>query len=404
VNDRLILVSDVHLGGGTAAAEWGAGFADEFDEDEAFTEFLAYLGCRDDRPYRLVLLGDTFDFLRVPVIGARTGLYARDDAEASGQLELIRAAHPMVFGALAATLASGTPVDVVIGNHDVELTRPAVQDKLRALLGDHGCPAEALNSLTFHPWVYHVPGLLYAEHGNHYHDVNTFDRPLRPFRRGALIERPPAARLGGVRQFASARGVRPWLRDAVGDLLPRGRLDCAARAEYRTSVLAEYAAELGLAEDVVARLHQLGATSVLRIARRLVRARLAGGSTFPEQLPRVAASVHEVLSSTGDGAAFYVFGHIHWAQHIRLPATTACYLNTGTWSTDCRAPASLPGRRSPEPVRCTWVEIDRGGARTFPSAALMRWVGAPVALSGPLGSEIDVPDAAGRRSCRCAAW
>jgi UDP-2,3-diacylglucosamine pyrophosphatase LpxH len=383
VDDRHVLVSDLHLGGGPEAAAAGPGFADPFDRDEAFTQFLAYLRRRDERrPYRLVLLGDTLDFLRVPVPGPRTGLYARDDAEAIGQLDRIHAAHPTVFGGLAGTLASGAGVDVVLGNHDVELARPAVRDRLRGLLSDdHGCPAEALRLLRFHPWGYHVPRVLYAEHGNHYHDINTFDRPLHPFRRGGLPERPAAARLGGLRRLASGRATRLRIRDALADLLPRRRLDSAAASAYR-SRLPAYAAELGLAVQVVARLHELGGTSVLRILRRLLRARLAGGPTFREQLPEVAALVHEALDSSGQAVSFYVFGHTHAAQHVRLPGTDAYYLNTGTWSTDGTDSASASARR-PELARCTWVEID-SGVDGPPTATLLRWAGVPVELTGPV--------------------
>jgi len=383
VNGRLVLVSDLHLGGGPEAAAAGPGFADPFDQDDAFVQFLGYLRRREEgRPYRLVLLGDTLDFLRVPVTGPRTGLYARDDAEAVGQLDRIHAAHRSVFGGLAGTLASGVPVDVVVGNHDVELARPAVRDRLRALLGDdHGCPPEGLTSLRFHPWGYHVPGVLYAEHGNHYHDINTFDRPLHPFRRARLLERPPAARLGGLRRLGSGPAARPWIRDALADLLPRRRVDSTARSAYRARLPA-YADELGLAGDVVTRLHELGGTSVLRIMRRLLRTRLAGGPAFAEQLPQVAALVHEALSSSGQAAPCYVFGHAHVAQHLRLAGTGACYLNTGTWSTDGAESAPASARRRGG-ARCTWVDIDRGvGGR--PTATLLRWAGVPVELPGPI--------------------
>jgi hypothetical protein len=180
---------------------------------------------------------------------------------------------------------------------------------------------------------------------------------------------------------ASGRAARLWIRDAPADLLPRRRLDSAAKSAYRAR-LTGYADQLGLAVDVVERLHELGGTSVLRIMRRLLRTRLAGGPTFREQLPQVAALVHEALSSSGQAASFYVFGHVHLAQHVRLPGTGACYLNTGTWSTDGvqAASASAPRRG---PARCTWVEIDRGMGG-LPTATLLRWAGAPVELPGPI--------------------
>jgi hypothetical protein len=223
--------------------------------------------------------------------------------------------------------------------------------------------------------------VVYAEHGNHYHDINTFDRPLHPFRREGPLERPPAARLGDLRRLASGRASAFWIRDAVADLLPRRHPRSAVRSQYHATLRA-YADELGLAVDVVARLHELGGASILRIARRLMRSRSAGAPRFPEQLPHIAARVHEVLSSGGRPAAFYVFGHTHVAQHVRLPGTRACYLNTGTWSSDRTESASASADR-PEPAQCTWVEIARraGGP---PNATLLRWTGIPMEVPGPI--------------------
>jgi UDP-2,3-diacylglucosamine pyrophosphatase LpxH len=368
--DRLVLISDLHLGGGAEAAAAGSRFTDPADGDEALIEFLAHLRRRPDvHRHRLVLLGDTLDFLRVPVTGRRAGLYARNDAEAVGQLERIHTAHSRVFGGLADLLAVAAGVDLVAGNHDIELTRPAVRARLRSLLRDrHGCRPRALAALRFHPWGYHAPGLLYAEHGNHYHDINTFERPLQPFRRKGLVERPPAARLGGIRRLAAGPVSSVGLRDGVADLLPRLRPDSAARSAY-ACLLDEYADELGLDADVVRRLHTMGEASALRIARRLLRSRLAGGPTYAEQLPEIAAAVHRVLSSRGQGVRFYVFGHVHVPQYRRLPGTGASYLNTGTWSTDGT-------------TRHTWVEITTGRTGS-PTAALLRWMGGPLELSGP---------------------
>lgn len=376
--ERLVLLSDLHLGGGAEAAGWGPGFADEFDGDDAFPEFLAYLSTRDDPPDRLVLLGDTVDFLRVPVSGSRAGLYARTDAEAVGQLDRVALAHPRVFAALAEALRAGVAIDVVVGNHDLELARSAVRDRLRALLLPAGSAAAA-GRLRVHRWGYHLPGLLYAEHGNHFHDINTVHRPLQPFRRGGSVERPPAARLGGLRRVALRGPARSLARDAVSDLLPRHHPDRAARRAYLAGALPGYAAGLGLPADTVLRLHEMGRASPARTVRRLVRAGLAGGPAFAEQLPAVAAAVHEILGAAGRGAAFYVFGHAHEARHARLPGTAACYLNTGTWSTDVRGT-----REGPEPARRTWVEILPGQGGRPAAAALLRWAGGPVALPGPV--------------------
>jgi UDP-2,3-diacylglucosamine pyrophosphatase LpxH len=86
----LVIVSDLHLGGGPRAKAWGRGFSDAFTDDRAFSDFLRWLS---ERPRcRLVFLGDAFDFLRGA--GDRCGLFARSDTEAVAQLDQIAAAHP----------------------------------------------------------------------------------------------------------------------------------------------------------------------------------------------------------------------------------------------------------------------------------------------------------------------
>jgi hypothetical protein len=78
------------------------------------------------------------------------------------------------------------------------LGRTPVQRHLRRLLARAGGIAEDAVDLTVYPWLYYVPGLLYAEHGHQYHDLNSFpalvrddtalsDRPAPPL--GAAIDR-----------------------------------------------------------------------------------------------------------------------------------------------------------------------------------------------------------------------
>lgn len=350
----LVIVSDLHLGGGPSATAWGRGFHDEFAADDAFSDFLHWLSARPTS--RLVLLGDTFDFLRVPVTGPRTGMIARSDVEAVAQLECIAAAHPGVISALSAALAAGVRVDLVCGNHDAELVRPAVQERLCALLG-----AE----VHFHSWILYLPGLLYAEHGHHHHDINTFACPMHPYARGSgRLERPPAALLGDLARL-SACPSRLW-RDALTGL--RGRPPARARAGYLAG-LPGHAAKIGLPGVVTAELHDLARSSLLRTGRRVVGARLRR-SEGPGYLPEAAAAVHDLMTRRQLAVPYYAFGHTHAAMRLPLGAD-AWYLNSGTWSSAAWGGAS---------VRRTWIELSAGGADAVPAARLFRWMGAPESL------------------------
>jgi UDP-2,3-diacylglucosamine pyrophosphatase LpxH len=346
---KLAVVSDLHLGGGPRAAGWGAGFSDEFTDDQAFSDFLCWLSQGPES--RLVFLGDTFDFLRVPVIGTRTGLFARSDAEAVAQLNRIATAHPIVFKTLSAALAAGVQVDFVSGNHDAELIRPAVQDRLCMLLGAHA---------RFHPWLLYIPGLLYAEHGHHHHDVNAFGRPLYPYANGdRRLERPPAAWLGDLRRVSAS--PRHWWRDAMTGL--HGRPSVRTRGEYLAKLLPAHADEIGLSERVLAELHHLASYSPLRIGRRLARTRLQRGEDRDYMLI-AAAAVHDLMTRNKLSVPFYAFGHTHAAMLSPL-ATNASYLNSGTWST------TSWGRTS---IRRTWIEITADNRAA--SARLFHWAGA----------------------------
>jgi UDP-2,3-diacylglucosamine pyrophosphatase LpxH len=352
----LVIVSDLHLGAGPSAGAWGAGFSDEFADDRAFSDFLRWLSRR--LPCRLVFLGDAFDFLRVPVTGTRTGLFARSDTEAVAQLDRIAAAHPTVVRALSAALAAGVQVDFVSGNHDAELIRSPVQERLCALLG-----AQA----RFHPWVLYIPGLLYAEHGHLHHDINTLARPLYPYaKEDGRLERPPAAWLGDLRRF-SARPGRFW-RDAMSGL--RGRPAARRRAEYLARLVPAHADKIGLPESVVAELHHMTNFSLFDVGRRLVGTRLRRAER-PGYLPTAAAAVHDLMARNQLAVPFYAFGHTHSAMRLPLGAH-ACYLNSGTWS------ATSWGTTRP---RRTWIEITVGEPPAA-SARLFYWTGTAEPLTG----------------------
>ena len=351
----LVVISDLHLGAGLAAGSWGPGFTDDFADDQALCDFLRWLSTR--RECRLVFLGDTFDFLRVPVSGARTGLFARSDAEAVAQLDRIAASHRTVVSALSAVIAAGLQVDFVAGNHDAELIRPAVRERLCELLN---------GQVRFHPWILYLPGLLYAEHGHHHHDINTFARPLHPYARNAgRLERPPAALLGDLRRLPSSPGC--FWRDVLTGLC--GRRSGRKRAEYLAGLAPAQADVTGLPAAVLAELHHLASFSLFGVGRRLVAARRRHGDRRG-YLPVAAGAVHGLLAQSQLAVPFYAFGHTHAAMRLPL-GTNAWYLNSGTWSTGTRGSAS---------ARRTWIEIT-AGADPAPVARLFHWTGSAEPLA-----------------------
>lgn len=339
----VVLVSDLHM---------GAGNDDPFVADEAFVALLGHLEARHaqaTRPLRIVLLGDFLDFTVVEVAGRRLDPSV---AGALARLERIAAAHESVFAALARVAAAGVPLHVVPGNHDLELLSSDVLAHLVALVSPGG------GTVVLHPWMVHVEGVLYAEHGHQHHDINRVVGLLDAYAdpRGY---RPPAGTVFGefVIELADALGRRDGPAPGPGAIwralrarpsrLPAaaaagarlaGRLtrataqmsrDARPGRRARQQALARaHSAPAGLPESAVAALAHVSATSPLAVARRLLR------RDGTEYMLRAAGEVDVALTAAGVAVPSLVFGHTHVAADRALGSAARAphYLNPGTWS------------------------------------------------------------------------
>ncbi|GAA1627133.1 metallophosphoesterase family protein [Georgenia ruanii] len=365
----LVFVSDLHLGAYDAMAS---------PHDQAFGEFLTavtHAQARRRAPWRLVILGDLFDFPAAAPRRTRrdTGAPAR---RATAVLDRAERCAPASTAALRQLLRTGIGVDVVAGNHDFELMHADVQ---RAVAERLDAPGDG--RLTFHPWIYHVPGLVHAEHGSQHHDIN---------RVGGLLGQADRLATGGARTPAAVLGRLHRARErgtisaaAVGMALPvlaasallaTATSDSArARATYAAQFLEEYSAVVGLPAQVLRELDAVSSSgtfsAVGRVARRVLALGDAAGHL--DYMSRSASRVHAVLASHGLGTPFYVFGHTHEARRAVISSATTptgegpLYLNTGTWSPFTRGcEAAAHGQNHP-----TWVHIDAAARR----ARLRRW-------------------------------
>jgi UDP-2,3-diacylglucosamine pyrophosphatase LpxH len=122
---RLVIVaSDLEMGGG--------GLMDDFPQSGWLLDWLA--SRPDAERVELVFAGDTFDFLRVPV----DGRWPRhiDAAIALRKWDASASAHATFLDGLAAWLrATRRSVWFLVGNHDLEIQFPEVQEAIRARLG-----------------------------------------------------------------------------------------------------------------------------------------------------------------------------------------------------------------------------------------------------------------------------
>jgi UDP-2,3-diacylglucosamine pyrophosphatase LpxH len=176
----IVIVSDFHMSSGYNRRTGTFSRNEDFFYDGAFGRFIDKLiaqATRERRCWRLVILGDFVDFLQVDRPGTRHKLTS--SADTIEKLEEIVRGHPTVFAALTRFLNAGHAIDMVLGNHDIEFSWPAVQAHFKQLLAAQAS-ADVLDKITIHPWIFYVPGLVYAEHGQQYDVYNSFATLLRP--------------------------------------------------------------------------------------------------------------------------------------------------------------------------------------------------------------------------------
>lgn len=313
---NLLIVSDLHFGeellpGASTerrhAVELGAA---------AFREFLRYhtVRRRDGRTWRLVIAGDLFDFMSVVIPATRERPAKSADERRFGlgrgiqpgveRMRRICEAHRPLLGELGRFAAAGHSIEIIVGNHDVELLATDVVEELMRQLAAAGADARALSRIRVVPWFVYIPGVCWIEHGHVYDEGCSFEFNLAPMdpKDGWLIYNADYAAvryLGTAVPELDPHGIEEWslwgyLRYAVGlgfrsgtrlwvayarfvaALFAARRLHRSfkrrdrRRREHRTR-LAEVAAAGGISLDVAAAIDRLARTPLTVSGRRLGR-------------------------------------------------------------------------------------------------------------------------------------
>jgi UDP-2,3-diacylglucosamine pyrophosphatase LpxH len=367
-----LFLNDLHLAAGFNAVEGRPSQGESFFYDAVFARFLGFhisQAASNGDCLHLVLLGDVFDFLRIESLAVPQHRYSLDSSPATAieKLRRIAAGHPEFFRALGRLLDAGGFLELLPGNHDIELIRQPVQSIFKELLVD-GCqnPIQE-QQIRFHPWMLYVPGVLYAEHGQQHHFINTFpyllhlhiDQPPGRFRLplGSHFElylsslgRLAAPYLSG--QSAAPRALlrtllrHPglWLRTSgshlrfaaalLHDLLRRPLVKSGRIAGEQARRIQVLARESGLSVQLLSELERLTRYSTQEMIRRVLRLRRpAASAPTGGYLFQSASTIHQLLRSTGQAVPFYIFGHTHQSAHLPLPSQgePAFYLNAGSW-------------------------------------------------------------------------
>ncbi len=351
----IVFVSDLHLANGYSRTTGRYDAREDFFFDAEFHRFARYLAAQGQarqRPQRLILLGDVFEFLQIdgrpfdkkglpePAHPAYQDKEVQDHLKRRKpfnglstnqratvwRIERVARGHAEFFRALGEFLQADPQnrLDVVIGNHDIELTWPGAQQRFKELIEEQVKTPGLSAAIHFYPWFIYEPGLFYAEHGQQYDTLNSFAtvmEPILPPNRAAdgtldwdnkgpidsqLVELPlgsffvryvfnhiesgdsfadnvrPVTRYvawalrnkpvrGLLTLFYQGQMLVKVLRKASG--LSAGELT-DRRQHYQRSVVAAYAPKTGLALDTLVAIDQLAAipsmTSRWQQARQIV--------------------------------------------------------------------------------------------------------------------------------------
>lgn len=190
------IVSDLHL----CEAEpinpkfplWKKFKTRQFFYDDVFANFLTHIQEKaKGENVELILNGDIFDFdsvmsmpdrpvFRIQWLEKKRGLYPRPE-RAKFKIQVILKHHTMWVKALREFVLAGNRAIFVLGNHDLELHFPDVQNEIMEALN---LDAEAAKRVRFCEWFYISNQDTLIEHGNQYDPYCMCEDPINPFIQG----------------------------------------------------------------------------------------------------------------------------------------------------------------------------------------------------------------------------
>ncbi|MCB9027348.1 MAG: metallophosphoesterase [Bdellovibrionaceae bacterium] len=161
----------------------------EFFFDKEFAEFLNVIDKKAKKDsVELILNGDIFDFdsvcalpekpsFYISWLEKKRGLHPQEDKSVF-KFQRIFKSHPVWFSALSNFIKKGHRVVFIIGNHDLELHFPKVQESLIVALQLEGVET---GRIQFAEWFYLSNQDTLVEHGNQYDPYCLSIDPVSPF-------------------------------------------------------------------------------------------------------------------------------------------------------------------------------------------------------------------------------
>jgi UDP-2,3-diacylglucosamine pyrophosphatase LpxH len=164
-----LVVSDLHVGTGSTTGRFNP--FEDFHYDRQFRAFVDHFCAApfESTNVELILAGDIFDLLKTEVDGS----YPDQITEEVALYKLSRCldGHPDFLAALRAFVAApGRTLTYMMGNHDLEIAFPRVQELLRCAVGgpDH---EDRIRFVVYEPY-YALPGGIRIYHGNQFETLN----------------------------------------------------------------------------------------------------------------------------------------------------------------------------------------------------------------------------------------
>lgn len=228
-----LVISDLHL---TETEEvdprrplWMRHKHREHHIDGCVARFLAHQ--RETLPgeVELILNGDVFDFdavraipedppFPVSFLERRRGLAPEED-KSLFRIRVILEDHPVFLQALREWVLAGHRVVFVIGNHDVEMHWPSVQEAIRDALW---LPPDRQEAVRFCEWFYISGGDTLVEHGSQYDPYCVCPDPLHPYIviRGRVRVRVPFGDIAGKVMLNGMGLFNPYVESSFIKTLP----------------------------------------------------------------------------------------------------------------------------------------------------------------------------------------
>lgn len=187
------IISDIHLTESEpehpAGNLWKKFKTKEFFFDDTLSDFFEYIQEQSGHERaELILNGDIFDFdavmsipddapFRITWLEKIRGLFP-EEAKASYKMQKILAEHTVFVEALRKFIKQGNNVVIIIGNHDLELHYPQVQQDIIYALN---LTKEEQKQIRFCEWFYISNQDTLVEHGNQYDPYCLCQNPVHPF-------------------------------------------------------------------------------------------------------------------------------------------------------------------------------------------------------------------------------